>query len=298
MLPPRCTGAAPPPRSARVAASASRPAARVDVGVDLVGGEPQRGEARRSSRPGSPKECRPGRPAPRARASPSRRRGRRTPRPGSRRPSPCRTSPGRARQPSTAPSRPHWPERLTRKPVITSSLTNSAPWRAQVSARNRLKPGPGGTTPMLPGDASVITQAISSPCSAKACARRPRVVVGQHQRRGGRRRRDAGRAGHRQGGEAGAGLREQRVDVAVVAAGELHHEVAAGEAAGQPDADMVASVPEETKRTFSTGVRPTISSASSTSGAVGVPYDVPRATASARPPAPRGARGRGASGPS
>ena len=44
---------------------------------------------------------------------------------------------------------------------------------------------------------------------------------------------------------------------------------------------MVASVPLETKRTFSTGVRDTISSASSTSGTVGVPYDVPRATASA-----------------
>ena len=44
---------------------------------------------------------------------------------------------------------------------------------------------------------------------------------------------------------------------------------------------MVASVPEETKRTASIGVRRTISSASSTSGTVGVPYDVPRATASA-----------------
>ena len=44
---------------------------------------------------------------------------------------------------------------------------------------------------------------------------------------------------------------------------------------------MVASVPEDTKRTRSTGVRATISSASSTSGSVGVPYDVPRATAPA-----------------
>ena len=46
-------------------------------------------------------------------------------------------------------------------------------------------------------------------------------------------------------------------------------------------ADIVASVPEETRRTCSTGVRATISSASSTSLRVGVPYDVPRATASA-----------------
>ena len=45
-------------------------------------------------------------------------------------------------------------------------------------------------------------------------------------------------------------------------------------------ADIVASVPEDTSRTFSTGVRATISSASSTSGRVGVPYDVPRPTAS------------------
>ena len=46
-------------------------------------------------------------------------------------------------------------------------------------------------------------------------------------------------------------------------------------------ADIAASVPEETKRTLSTGVRATISSASSTSGTVGAPYDVPRAIASA-----------------
>ena len=46
-------------------------------------------------------------------------------------------------------------------------------------------------------------------------------------------------------------------------------------------ADIVASVPDDTNRTRSTGVRATISSASSTSGSVGVPYDVPRATAPA-----------------
>ena len=38
---------------------------------------------------------------------------------------------------------------------------------------------------------------------------------------------------------------------------------------------MVASVPDETSRTWSTGVRATISSASSTSGSDGVPNDVP-----------------------
>src|ERR1022692_3545950 len=42
---------------------------------------------------------------------------------------------------------------------------------------------------------------------------------------------------------------------------------------------MVASVPELTRRTFSTGVLATISSASSTSPGVAVPNDVPRAAA-------------------
>ncbi len=43
---------------------------------------------------------------------------------------------------------------------------------------------------------------------------------------------------------------------------------------------MVASVPELTRRTCSTGAtRPTISSARSTSPALGVPYDVPLAAA-------------------
>ena len=44
-------------------------------------------------------------------------------------------------------------------------------------------------------------------------------------------------------------------------------------------ADIVASVPDETSRALSTGVRATISSTSSTSARVGVPYDVPRAAA-------------------
>lgn len=46
-------------------------------------------------------------------------------------------------------------------------------------------------------------------------------------------------------------------------------------------ADMVASVPEETRRTCSTGsIRATISSASATSPSPGVPKEVPRETAS------------------
>lgn len=45
-------------------------------------------------------------------------------------------------------------------------------------------------------------------------------------------------------------------------------------------ADMVASVPELTSRTCSTGVRSTISAASSTSPGVGVPKLVPSVAAS------------------
>jgi hypothetical protein len=45
-------------------------------------------------------------------------------------------------------------------------------------------------------------------------------------------------------------------------------------------ADMVASVPELTRRTWSTGARLTSSSASSTSFSVAVPNEVPRRAAS------------------
>ena len=42
---------------------------------------------------------------------------------------------------------------------------------------------------------------------------------------------------------------------------------------------MVASVPELTSRTWSTGVRSMIAAARSTSASVGAPYEVPRAAA-------------------
>ena len=154
--------------SASAAAGLDRVAGGGQVGVDVVGGQPQRGQA------GGGGDRVPGQRAGlvdgplRARAAPSRRRDRRTPRPGSRRPSPCRTSPGRAASPRRRRRGPTGRCGEARKPVITSSLTNSAPCAAQVSARNALKPGSGGTTPMLPGAASVIRQAIRSPCSANA----------------------------------------------------------------------------------------------------------------------------------
>jgi hypothetical protein len=62
---------------------------------------------------------------------------------------------------------------------------------------------------------------------------RGEVVVGQHQRRRGRGGRDAGRAGQRERRDARSRCGEQTVDVAVVATGELDHELAPGEPAGE-----------------------------------------------------------------
>ena len=64
---------------------------------------------------------------------------------------------------------------------------------------------------------------------------RAQVVVRQHDRVARRRAGHAGRVGQAERGHAGAGGGEQRVRVAVVAAGELDDFGAAGEAAGQPD---------------------------------------------------------------
>ena len=59
------------------------------------------------------------------------------------------------------------------------------------------------------------------------------VVVGQHDGLGGGRGGHAGRTRQRQGCHARTGLGEQRIHVAVVAAGKLNNLVAAGHAAGQ-----------------------------------------------------------------
>ena len=70
--------------------------------------------------------------------------------------------------------------------------------------------------------------------------------------------------------------------MAVVAARELEHPVAVRVSArASRSADMAASVPDETRRTFSTdGTASTISAASSTSASVGAPKLVPSSAAS------------------
>ena len=61
------------------------------------------------------------------------------------------------------------------------------------------------------------------------------VVVRKDDGVGGHTRRDTGRRGDPERGEPGPRTREEGVGVAVVAAGELDHAVAAGERPGQPD---------------------------------------------------------------
>ena len=73
-------------------------------------------------------------------------------------------------QPSTA-SRPHQPAGPTRKPVRTSSRIMRAPCSAVIRRIAALKPGAGGTIPMLAGAPSVMTAAISAPRSAKQASR-------------------------------------------------------------------------------------------------------------------------------
>ena len=77
------------------------------------------------------------------------------------------TFPNVTRSPAT-PSRPYQPDEVTRNPVSTSSMISSAPCSRHSPASSSLKPASGGTTPMFAGQASVITQAIFVPCSAKA----------------------------------------------------------------------------------------------------------------------------------
>ena len=71
---------------------------------------------------------------------------------------------------SYGPSSPYQPAREQRKPVMTSSLTSSAPCAFVMRSNASVNPSTGGTTPMLPAAASVMTQAISSPRAANSAS--------------------------------------------------------------------------------------------------------------------------------
>ena len=106
---------------------------------------------------------------------------------------------------------------------------------------------------MFAATGSTITAAISGPLRANAVVERGVVVVRHDDGVGDGALGDAGRAREPERGDAAARGDEQRVDVAVVAAGELHDLRPAGHAPrrGAPPSSP-ASVPDETSRTFST----------------------------------------------
>ena len=99
--------------------------------------------------------------------------------------------------------------------------------RRRARAAPRGSPGAGGTQPMFPATGSTKIAARSSPWRSTAAAASVDVVVGDDDRVGDDRGRDAGRGRDAERREPGAGLGEEGVGVAVVAAGELEHAVAA-----------------------------------------------------------------------
>ena len=118
--------------------------------------------------------------------------------------------------------------------MITSSKTSSAPHASHSIRSASRNPGAGGTTPMLPATGSTRIAASPSPYSGDRCRDGVDVVVGQHDRVAGDARRDARGRRDPERHQPRAGAREQRVDVAVVVAGELDQPVAARRGARQP----------------------------------------------------------------
>ena len=155
IAPTRCTW----PKRLRGPSSSRAPAslelARTPPGRGAGAGRRGRPRSRAGSRRASPPGRR-RRPAP---GAPSARRGRRTPRAAGRRRRSCRGWSGRAGRRSSSCA----PPRATRKPVITSSKTSSAPDASQSARSASRKPGSGGTTPMFPATGSTRTQASPSP---------------------------------------------------------------------------------------------------------------------------------------
>ena len=87
---------------------------------------------------------------------------------------------------------------------------------------------------MLPAIGSTMMHAMSVPPCANAASTAREIVVGQHDRFVGDRGRHAGGRWLPERQRAGAGLHEQAVAMAVVAAFELHDLAAAGESARKP----------------------------------------------------------------
>ena len=109
---------------------------------------------------------------------------------------------------------------------------------------------------------------------------RGEVVVGQHDRLGRRGGRNPGAVRQPERRDARARRGEQRVDMAVVAAGELHDDAPPGVAAGQPNRRHRGLGAAVDQAHLLRGVRATISSARATSFSEGVPNEKPRVAVS------------------
>ncbi len=101
---------------------------------------------------------------------------------------------------------------------MTSSETYSAPFFAQASFSPWLKPGSGGTTPMLPGRGLGDHAGDLAGVRVEGGVHGVEVVVRQDDGVAGLGAGDTGGVGQREGRHAAARRREQRVDMAVVAA--------------------------------------------------------------------------------
>ena len=135
----------------------------------------------------------------------------------------------------TTPSTPYQPAFEVRKPVMTSSEMYSAP----LSAHSSLQPGVEAR--QRRHHAHVARRRLGDHTGDLAGVRgergphRLQVVVRQHDRVAGLRARHSRGVRQPEGRHPGTGRGQQRVHMAVVAAGELDHLGAAGEPAGQPD---------------------------------------------------------------
>ena len=109
---------------------------------------------------------------------------------------------------------------------MTSSKMRSAPPASQARAGPRGTPAPAATRFMLAATGSTMTQATRS-------SRAGHHVVGDDLGVGHRAGGDAGRAGQAEHGDTAPAAGQQAVGVAVVAAVELDHAVAAGRATGE-----------------------------------------------------------------
>ena len=133
------------------------------------------------------------------------------------------------------PSMPYQPALLTRKPVITSSEMYSAPFSAHSVLETLVEAGQRRHHAHVAGRRLGDHAGDLARVRGERGPHRVEVVVRQHDRVAGLRAGHPRGVGQPEGRHARTGRGQQRVHMPVVAAGELDHLGAAGEAARQPD---------------------------------------------------------------